>query len=104
MRPVMLSEDVIECQLAVDEYIGFSVRYFLRGYGHWLFRKIVNDGKDKRSSHGGKKDWIVHCGIGRLDICGQIRLVSLLPHGTDGFSFDNSGRGFAEILHLSEND
>jgi hypothetical protein len=55
----MLSENVIERQLAVDDYIGFSVRYFLRGYGHWLIRKIANDGEDKRRRDGGEKDRIM---------------------------------------------
>lgn len=104
MRPVRLSENVIERQLAVDNYIGFPVRYFLRGYGHWLIRKIVNDGKDKRSRDGGEKDWIMQGGVGGLNVCGKIGVVSLLPNGANCFPFDNSGRGFAEILQLSKND
>lgn len=43
-------------------------------------------------------------GVGRLNVYGKIGFVSLLPDGANCFSFDNSGRGFAEILQLSKND
>ena len=102
MRPMSLSENVIECQLAVDNNIGFSVRNFLRGYGHWLVRKIVNDGKDERSRDGGEKDGIMQGGVGGLNLCGEIRLLPLFPYRTNCSSFNNSGRGFAEVLQLTK--
>jgi hypothetical protein len=104
MRPVRFSKNVIECQLAVDNNIGFPVRYFLRGYGHWLIRKIVKNGKDKRSRDSGEKYWIMQGRVGGLDLCVKIRVLSLLPYRTNCFSFNNSGRGFSEILQLSKND
>ena len=64
----------------------------------------MNDGKNKRSCDRGEKDRIMQGGVGGLNVCGQIRFLSLLPDGANCFSFDNSGRGFAEILHLSKNN
>ena len=104
MGPVWFSKNVVECELSVDNNIGFSVRHFLSGYGHWSICKIVKNRKDKRSRDSGEKDRIVQGGVGWLNLCGQIRIVSLLPYRTNCFSFDNSGGGFAEILHLGEND
>jgi hypothetical protein len=70
MCPVGLSENVIERHLTINNHIGFSVRYFLRGYGHALVRIIVTDGKDERCRDGGEKDGIMHGGVRRLNLCG----------------------------------